>query len=110
MNKVWLQIFGAMIGGSILKGLVPNPLAWVCIDLAILGIVYLILRRHSNVDLKSSMYFLSGLTVISILTDLQMIDDMVSGICIFALVAWMFYGRRRNGNSKPPSINHKWNK
>ncbi len=114
MNKVWLQIFVTMIGGSILKSAIPNSLVWVGIDLGILGISYLILRRHYQVDLKSSMLFLSGLTVISILTDLSMMSEMVSNFFVLGLVAWMMFRRssygRGNGPSKGPTIRHKWHK
>lgn len=114
MNKVWLQIFVTMIGGSILKSLIPNSLVWVVIDLGILGISYLILRRHYQVDLKSSMLFLSGLTVISILTDLSLMSEMVSNFFVLALVAWMMFKRSGygKGNSTPkgPTIRHKWHK
>ena len=110
MNKIWLQIFAAMIGGSIVKSFFPNSLVWVCIDIAVLGISYLILRRHANVNLKSSMVFLGGLTVISIFTDLGIMSDMVSSLFILALLGWMMYDRRQKGNNKPPEIRHKWHK
>ena len=100
----------AMVGGSIVKSLFPNPFAWVGIDIAVFGISYLILRRHSNVNLKSSMVFLGGLTVISILTDVGIMSDMISSLFILALLGWMMYERRRNGNPKPPEIRHKWHK
>lgn len=112
MNKVWLQIFATMMGGSILKSIIPNPLVWVGIDLAILGISYLILRRNLIVNLKISMLLLSALTVISILTDLNLMNDTASGILVLALVAWVFYKRSNgnNGNSKGPTVRHKWHK
>lgn len=107
MNKLWLQIFMAMIGGSIVKSFFPNPLIWVCVDIAVFGISYLILRSHSNVNLKSSMLLLGGLTIISIFTDLGIMSDLISSLFILALVGWMMYERRRNGNRKPPNIRHK---
>lgn len=112
MNKIWLQIFATMIGGSILKSAIANSLVWVGVDLAILGISYLILRRHSNVNLKGSMLFLSGLTLISILTDLNLMSGMVSNLLVLALLGWMMFGRRGNGNgdSKGPTVRHKWHK
>lgn len=110
MNKIWLQIFMVMIGASIVKSFFPNSLAWVCIDLAVFGISYLILRRHSNINLKSSMTFLGGLTVVSILTDLGMMSDVMSSLFVLALLGWMMYERRRNGNPKPPENRHKWHK
>lgn len=114
MNKVWLQIFATMIGGSIFKSIFPNPFVWVGIDLAILGICYLILRRHLTVNLKASMLLLTGLTVISILTDLNLMSDMVSSLLVLGLIGWVFFkrssGGNGNGNSKGPTIRHKWHK
>lgn len=110
MSKIWLQIFAVMVFGSIVKSFFPNPLVWVCVEIAVLGISYLILRRYSNVNLKGSMIFLGGLTVISILTDLGIMSNMVSNIFILAFLGWMMYERRRNSNPKPPQIRHKWHK
>ena len=69
MNKSWLKIFVPLIGGSIVKSFFPNQLVWVCVDLAVFGICYLILRRDPSVNLKISMLFLGILTFISILND-----------------------------------------
>ena len=112
MNKVWLQIFATMMGGSILKSIFPNSLVWVGIDLAILGISYLILRRNLIVNLKVSMLLLSALTFISILTDLRVMNDTVSGVLVLALVAWVFYKRSggNRGDSKGPNIRHNCHK
>jgi len=110
VNKIWLQIFVAMIGGSIVKSFFPNSLIWVGVDIAVFGISYLILRRDPTVNLKSSMLFLGGLTVISIFTDLGIMNDMISSLFILALLGWMMYERRRNGSPKPPANRHKWHK
>lgn len=107
MNKIWLQIFVVMIGGSIAKSVLPNPLVWAGIDIVVLGVAYLILRRYPNINLKSSMMFLSGLTVVSILTGLRIISDMAGNIATLALLAWMMFGR---GGSKFSNIKDKWNK
>ncbi len=111
MNQLWLQIFVVMIGGSILKSVIQNSLVWICIDIAILGISYMILRRHSHVNLKSSMLFLSGLTLISILTDARIISGLLGNIIILAVLAWMVFRPRGNENPKRPnSVRHKWHK
>jgi len=110
VNKIWLKIFVPMIGGSIVKSFFPNQLVWVCVDLAVFGICYLILRRDPNVNLRMSMLLLGILTVISMLNDLRIISDIISSLCILALLGWMLYGPRRNGGSKPPVNRHKWHK
>ena len=110
MNQIWLQIFVAMIGGSIVKGIISNSWVWVFVDIAVLIICYLILRRHSNVDIKNSMFFLSGLTLVSILMDLGIIGGLIGNILILAMLGWMVFGRGGNNNSKRPPIRHKWHK
>ena len=110
MNKIWLKIFAAMIGGSIVKSFFPNAVVWVLVDIAVLGISYLILRRDYTVNLKSSMVFLGGLTVISILVDLGIMSDTVSSLFILALLGWMMYERRGNSQPKSPVNRHKWHK
>lgn len=112
MNQIWLQIFVAMIGGSIVKGLISNSWVWVFVDIAVLVICYLILRRHSNVDLKGSMLFLSGLTIVSILMDIGIIGGLIGNILILVMLGWMVFGRGGNNsnNTKRPSIRHKWHK
>jgi hypothetical protein len=111
MNQIWLRIFMVMIGGTIAKQIVFNPFIWVCIDLAVLGISYLILRRYPFVDLKSSMLFLGGLTAVSILIDLGIISGILGPILTLALLAWMMFGRNgRNGSNNRPTNRHKWHK
>ncbi len=112
MNQIWLQIFVAMIGGSIVKGIISNSWVWVFVDIAVLVICYLILRRHSGVDLKSSMLFLSGLTIISILMDIGIIGGLIGNVLILVMLGWMVFGRGGNNgnNTKRPSVRHKWHK
>jgi len=111
MNQIWLRIFMVMIGGSFAKYIFLNPFAWVGIDLAVLGISYLILRRYPFVDLRSSMAFLGGLTAVSILTDLGIISGLVGNILIVGLLAWMMFGGKgSNGSNNRPSNRHKWHK
>ncbi len=111
MNQIWLRIFMVMIGGSIVKYLLVGSIIWVCIDLAVLGICYMILRKYPYVDLKSSMFFLGGLTAVSILTDIGIISGLVGQVLMIGLLAWMMFGRGGNNSSKNRPINrHKWHK
>jgi len=110
VNKIWLKIFVAMIGGSIVKSFFPNSLVWVLVDIAVLGISYLILRRDYTVNLKSSMLFLGGLTAISVLVDVGIMSDTVSSLFILALLGWMLYERRSSNSPRPPVNRHKWHK
>jgi hypothetical protein len=110
MNQIWLQIFIVMIGSSVVKYLFANSLVWVCIDLAVLAICYMILRRYPYVDLRASMLFLSGLTIVSVLTDLDIINALVGNIAILAILVWMMFGRSGNDVPRRPKVRHKWHK
>lgn len=111
MNQIWLQIFVAMIGGSIVKSIISNSWVWVFIDIAVLVICYLILRRQSNVDLKTSMLFLSGLTFVSIIMDLGIVGGLIGNILILAIIGWLAFGRGGGNNqTRRPTIRHKWHK
>jgi len=112
VNQTWLQIMAVMVGGSIVKAIISNSFVWVFVDVAVLFISYLILRRYPGVDLKSSMVFLSGLTVVSVLMDLDIVGGLVGNILILALFGWMMFGRNGNNNDSPrrPTIRHKWHK
>ncbi|MEM5768360.1 MAG: hypothetical protein AAGU23_07435 [Bacillota bacterium] len=113
MNGVWLQVLLVMVGGSLLKYVIPLPVAWVVIDLAVLGIAYLLLRRYPFVDFKSSMLFLGGLTVVNILTDLGFINGFVGTLLILAVLAWMFFRNGGGGGDwrrKRQPLRYKWHK
>lgn len=114
MNSVWLQILLVMVGGSLLKYIVPHPWIWVIIDLAVFGFAYLLLRRYPWVDFTTSMIFIGGLTVVNILTDLGIISGFIGTLLILAVLAWMFYRHGGGGGSnwprRRPTQRHKWHK
>jgi len=101
LDKIWLQVFAVMIGGSVLKYLFANPLLWVIVDLAVLGIAFVLLKRYPFIDLKKSMSFLGSLTAVSILVDLGVVDGMIGNIAVLALVAWMIYKGGSGGGRRP---------
>lgn len=96
MNQIWFQVLAVMIVGSIIKYLVYNQLAWVVIELAVLGIAYLILRRDRFIDMQRSMIFLGGLTAVNILVDLNIVNGIVGNLALLALLAYIMFGRRYN--------------
>jgi len=113
VNQVWLQIFTLMIVGNIVKMIISYPVVGVVVDVLVLAISYLILRRYPMIDLRNSMLFLGGLTVVSILSSLGLIGEVVSNVLVVALLGWMMFGGGRNGNGgvrKSPTIRHKWHK
>lgn len=107
MRQVWLQVFTTMICGSIVKFALPNMYLWVIVDLIVFGIAYMILRRYPYIDFKKSMLFIGGLTVINLLVDIRIINDMVGNIASLVIVGWVMFGGLGKGL---PSIRHKWHK
>lgn len=93
MNQTWFKILAAMIIGSMLKYLVFSALAWVVIDLAVLGVAYLLLRHDPFTDMRHSMLFIGGLTVVNVLVDLGIIGGMIGNLVLLALLAYMMFGR-----------------
>ena len=96
MNQTWFKILAVMIAGSMFKYVVFSTLAWVVIDLAVLGVSYLFLRRDPFTDMKHSMLFLGGLTVVNVLVDLGIIGGMIGNLVLLALLAYMMFGRGYN--------------
>ncbi|BBB92732.1 MAG TPA: hypothetical protein PKA28_03115 [Methylomusa anaerophila] len=100
MHQIWFQVLAVMVVGSIIKYFIINPLAWVVIDLAILAIAYLMLRRHPFVDLKRTMIFFGGLTLINILVDIRILDGMLGNLALLGLLAWMLFGGGTKNNRR----------
>lgn len=96
MNQVWLQVFAVLFGGSIVKHFFMNPLVWVIIEIVVLGIAYLILKKHPYIDMKKSITFLGGMTVINIIVDIGVIGPEMGNIAVLGLLGyWLFWGRNR---------------
>lgn len=109
MRQVWLYVFTVMILGSIVKFIVPNVFLWVLADLVVLGVCYLLLRRYPFIDIKKSMLFIGGLTLINILVDVNVINGLFGNILSLILVAWVIFGGGGKGKGQPV-LRHKWNK
>ncbi|MDU2066005.1 MAG: hypothetical protein E6713_14360 [Sporomusaceae bacterium] len=111
MNQAWLLIFAIMIGSSLLKNVFVHMFAWVLIDVGVLAVCYLVLKRHPYIDMGKSLTFLVGLTIVNVLSDLDIIGSVVASLLLLALLVWIFLG----GNLRPPRstvrrLRHKWHK
>lgn len=109
MRQVWLQVFTVMICGSIVKFVLPHVFLWVVADLLVLGVCYFLLRRYPDIDLKKSMIFIGGLTLINILVDVNIIDGILGNIISLFIVAWVVFGGGGKRKGKP-MLRHKWHK
>lgn len=111
MSQVWVTVFGIMVVSSILKNVFYNMFILVAIDVIVLGVCYLVLRRYPYIDLAKSMIFLVGLTAINILTDVNLISNLFASILLLALLVWIMFGDRLRPSSRRPSrLRHKWHK
>lgn len=109
MNNVWWMILAIMVSGSILKYFFVSPFVALFINIAVLIAAYMVLRRYPYIDVKRSMTFLVGLTVIVILTEFGIVNGLIANIGMLALLAWMFFVPGR-GNRKPTRPRHPWHK
>lgn len=109
MNNIWLLVLIVMIVGSLLKSLVYNPYLAVVIDLAVMGVAYVILRRYPYLDFKRSVIFLVAYTVVNILQDFGLISAFLGLIILLAVVAWMYF-KRPGGPGNRPKLRHQWHK
>lgn len=100
MNQMWFQVLAVMIAGSIIKYLFVSPFAWVVIDLVVLGVAYLMLRRDPFIDMKRSMIFLGGLTAVNVLVDLGIMDGVIANLALLALLGYMMFGRGTNNRRR----------
>ncbi|MBU2702494.1 putative membrane protein [Sporomusaceae bacterium BoRhaA] len=109
MNQVWVIIFAIMIVSTIVKNVFFSMFAWVMIDVLVLAVCYLVLRRYPYIDLSKSMIFLTGLTAINILTDLNIIGGILGGLLLLALLIWTLFSERI-WPGRRPRLRHKWHK
>ncbi len=99
MRYTWLYIFLVLMAGNIGIQLLPYYLyieGVILINLAILGVSYLIFRRDYFSDLRANMLFMLGLTVINILTDLGIMSYIMSWVAFGALFIWSMAGGGRS--------------
>lgn len=110
MNTIWWYVLAAIIVGSILKYLVLNPWAWVAVDIAVFVAVYLILRRYPWINLKRSLTFFGGLTVVNILVDLGIVNGLIGNVALLLLLGWLMFGQDGGGGRPPRRLRHPWHK
>lgn len=109
MDGVWLKLIGVMVFANIIKYAVMSPLFWVAVDLAALVACYFLLRTNPYINLRTSMLYLSGFTLISILVDLGIIGALVGNILSLLVIVWLLW-RNRPPRIKRPTLRHKWHK
>lgn len=109
MDRVWLKLIGVMVFSSIIKYAIMSPLFWVVVDLTALAVCYFMLRSIPYINIKTTMYYLSGFTLISVLVDLGVINGLVGNVLSLAVIGWLLWRNNSSGPRKPP-LRHKWHK
>lgn len=94
MNIVMAKIFGTLFAGAVAKMFIVNGLAWIVIDLVVLGVAYLILKQYPYIDLKKAMSYLGAITFVSVLVDLGIIGGEIGNLAVLAMLLWMIFGDR----------------
>lgn len=94
MNIIMAKVFGTLLAGAVLKMFFVNGLAWIAIDLIVLGVAYLILKKYPYIDLKKAMSYLGAITFISVLVDLGIIGGEIGNLAVLAMLLWMIFGDR----------------
>jgi hypothetical protein len=109
VNNIWLMIFGVLIAGTIIKMMIVNQFLAVIIDLGVLGVAYLILRRYPFVDLTRSLTFLGAMTGVTIMVDLGIIDGFIGEVTLLCLIVALFFASGRK-IGKSANRSRPWHK
>ena len=87
-----------LLGGIVVKNVTMQLLtvfviSGIFIDLAVLGAIYILLRRqYPYYSIKKIMLYISGMTVVSILVDIGILRADIGNLIILAILGWMFFG------------------
>lgn len=97
--QTWIYVMLLLMAGNFLLQMVPLLYfvpAVVLINLGVLIGSYFIFRRNPVIDIRATMLFMLGLTVINILTDLTILSYQMSWIAFAALFVWSMAGGGRS--------------
>jgi 4-amino-4-deoxy-L-arabinose transferase-like glycosyltransferase len=96
MNYTWIIILVMMVVGNLIINVFESYLSVIVVNAAILVGGYFLLRRDPRVDLRSSMLFLVGLSVINVLADFGIMSSMMANVACVALLIWSMAGGGRS--------------
>ncbi len=95
MSKSWLYVLGVMIAANVLLHIYPYVWMSLLMSFVVFVAAYFILRRDPFVDLRASMLFIFGLTVINVLAAVGVLSGTMSNIAFVALLVWSMAGGGR---------------
>ncbi len=96
MARSWLYVLGLMLAGSVMINMRPTLFVALTVYIGIFIGSYFILRRDPFIDLRGSMLFIFGLTVINILAAIGWMSSTMSNIAFIALLVWSLAGGGRS--------------
>ena len=96
MTNSWLYILVVMLAGSFIIHMYPTLVVAIGVNVGIFIASYFILRRDPRVDMRASMLFIFGLTVINILAALGWMSSMMANLAFIALFIWSMAGGGRS--------------
>lgn len=94
MSNSWLYVLGLMIASSAITFVTQSVLISILCDILVLVGAYIIFKRDRFIDMKSSMIFITILTVVNIMVTLGTMSIDVSRQTMIALVVWSWFGSR----------------
>lgn len=95
----WIYIMVLMFAGSFLIQMTPLLYyveSVLVVNLLIFVAAYFILRHDKLGDFRANMFFMGGLTVVNILSDLNILSHGMSWIAVGALIVWSMAGGGRS--------------
>lgn len=98
MSMTWVYITLLLLLGGFVLQMMPLLIyfpAVLIVNLLIFGIGTYLIRRDGRVENRQNIFFLAGLTVINILTALDILSYYMSWAAFLALLVWSFFGGGR---------------
>lgn len=98
MSMTWVYITLLLLLGGFVLQMMPLLIyfpAVLIVNLLIFGIGTYLIRRDGRVENRQNILFLAGLTVINILTALDILSCYMSWAAFLALLVWSFFGGGR---------------
>ena len=96
MNYSWVSVIILLLIGNMLISFFGTILMALIIHIGVLIGSYFILRRNPFIDVRASMLFLLGMTVINVLSDLRIMTGWMTNLAFIALVIWSAAGGGRS--------------
>lgn len=102
MRNITIQLLIVFIASGVLKlmaaslfgGSVLGLMSGIGIDIAVVGIIYLLLRQHYYLNLRKIMAVIIGITFLSILMDIGFLPSGIGNLLVLAILGWMLFNGR----------------